>query len=75
MFRIRKVFMRIRIQDPKNVHMDLDPDPLIFYLDPDPIGVKIKENNLYKQNFWVRIGQKSGSNPILKNQDPVKKTS
>ena len=32
--------MRIRIQDPKNVHMD-----------PDPKGVKIKEDNLLQQIF------------------------
>ena len=35
-----QVFMRIRIQDPKNVHMD-----------PDPKGVKIKEDNLLQQIF------------------------
>ena len=42
--------MRIRIwnQDPKNVHMDPDPESPIFYSDPDPDpkGVNIKEDNL-----------------------------
>ena len=33
--------MRIRIQDPYNVHMDPDPDPLFFILIRlDPKGVK-----------------------------------
>ena len=41
----------MRIQDPKNVHMDPDPDPPFFYPDPDPKGVKIKEKNLYQQMF------------------------
>ena len=50
-FRIRKSF-----------HADPDPGsqkcpygsgsrPLIFYSDPDPKGVKIKEDNLYQQIF------------------------
>ena len=46
--------MRIRIQDPKNVHRaGSGSRPLIFYSDPDPDpkGVKIKEDNLYKQIF------------------------
>ena len=49
---------RIRI----SFHADPDPGslkcpygsgsrPLIFYSDPDPKGVKIKEDNLYKQIF------------------------
>ena len=49
---------RIRI----SFHADLDPGyqkcpygsrfrPLIFYSDPDPKGVKIKEDNLYQLNF------------------------
>ena len=37
--------MQIRIQDPKNVHMDPDPDPN-FNSDPDPKGVQIKKDNL-----------------------------
>ena len=43
-------FMRIRIQDPLNVQMDPDPDPLFFI----PIRIqrgKIKEDNLYKKIF------------------------
>ena len=43
--------MWIRIQDPKNVHMDPDFRPLIFYSDPDQKGVKIKKDNLYQQIF------------------------
>ena len=50
-FRSTKVFMWIRIQDPKNVHMDPDFRPLIFYSDPEQRGVKIKEDNLYQQIF------------------------
>ena len=43
--------MRIRIQDPKNVHMDPDPKPNFFYSDPE--GVKMKEDNLKNQIFNI----------------------
>ena len=46
-----KVFMRIRIQDPKKVHVDPDPDPDPNYFILIQKGVKIKEDNLYKQIF------------------------
>ena len=48
--------MRIRIQDPINVHMDPDPDPLIFYSDPDPEGVKFKKTT-YKNKFQLNLSK------------------
>ena len=44
-------FMRIRIQDPLNVQMDPDPDPLFFLFRSGSKGGKIKEDNLNKQIF------------------------
>ena len=35
-----KVFMRIRIQDPKKVHVDPDPDPDPNFFNSDPKGGK-----------------------------------
>ena len=53
--------MRIRIwnQDPKNVHMDPDPESPIFYSDPDPDpkGVNIKEDNLDKTNCQLNFSK------------------
>ena len=49
---VESVFrIRIHIQYPKNVHMDLNPDPnkkLGVWI---RIWVKIKEDNLYQQIF------------------------
>ena len=43
--------MRIRIQDPKNVLLDPDPDPSFFIRIRNPKWVKIKEENLNQQIF------------------------
>ena len=42
-----KVFMRIRIQDPKNLLLDPDPD------DPDPRRLTLKKNTVLTQKKFI----------------------